>query len=599
MNKYAIPLIQDDSSYTSTPIWNRGLHGEDEIIGQGDSGIDTTSCYFHDPTQAIPTDGSFNTQHRKILGYRNISSDADLTDYLSGHGTHVAGSLAGEALCANVTAQSLVSQWNGMAYRSKLIFTDLGAGTTSSLYPPADLNTQYFPWPYSGGARIHSNSWGSYGNSYTVNARDVDVFMWEHKDFLVVFAVGNFGSSGVEKTVTSPATAKSVLSVGSDQNSQLSAQHRCCLTGYNQCCMEPAAWECTTDCLAVPKSGLQNEQNMAYFSSRGPTSDGRLAPHVIVPGSQIGSAFADDNAATVQCDPDVRSPQAAITFKQGTSMSTPLAAASAALIRQYFREGRYLGKPMIPSAALLKAMMINSAVPVNGTVQPVGSNPMAVGTAPSYLQGYGRVDIGNVLKFADSDFKLHVEDDMSATHQAFQSLCIDVRSFVRRPLVVTLVWTDYPGALTSAIALVNNLDLFVMDASGAIVAGNQELLPPGQLADSLNTAENVKLLTGLPGTSSCSLFFFLSLFCASSFYLSLSDVCLLLSSLSLSLTVLCVPLFVLVLLHGLVTLMLCSLCVCFQDCIESSSKAPQFHKAHNLTPSSSPVRTLPSFPATP
>lgn len=52
---------------------------------------------------------------------------------------------------------------------------------------------------------------------------------------------------------------------------------------------------------------------------------------------------------------------------QGTSMSTPVVAGNAAMARQYFREGWYnsgsknVSASFEPSAALLKAVLINSA----------------------------------------------------------------------------------------------------------------------------------------------------------------------------------------------------------------------------------------------
>ena len=38
----------------TTPIWDMGLHGEGEVIGVGDSGLDTGHCFFEEATGGTP-----------------------------------------------------------------------------------------------------------------------------------------------------------------------------------------------------------------------------------------------------------------------------------------------------------------------------------------------------------------------------------------------------------------------------------------------------------------------------------------------------------------------------------------------------------------
>lgn len=42
-----------------------GLTGEGQIVGIADTGIDFTSCYFHDPMHKPPF-GTVNEAHRKV-----------------------------------------------------------------------------------------------------------------------------------------------------------------------------------------------------------------------------------------------------------------------------------------------------------------------------------------------------------------------------------------------------------------------------------------------------------------------------------------------------------------------------------------------------
>lgn len=205
------------------PIWAAGIQGEDQIVGCGDSGVDIYSCFFYDPL--VPFEG--NTQntkqgnlnfsfespnHRKIRFY-GTSADFNDTD---GHGTHVTGILVGNPLS---TGDEEANANRGMAPEALLAFIDLGGrnNNTDAIFTPTELSTYYYPITYERGARIHSDSWGSDSPAYDNMASQVDKFVFEHPDFLPIFAAGNYGrfSSQLLTTVTSPATAKNCISVGS------------------------------------------------------------------------------------------------------------------------------------------------------------------------------------------------------------------------------------------------------------------------------------------------------------------------------------------------------------------------------------------------
>ncbi len=92
----------------STPVWDKGLHGEGQIIGIGDTGLDYDMPWFRDPagTDVGPT-------HRKIVGY-DVTYGDDY-DGAFGHGTHVAGSVG-----VDRTPVDGYSNANGMAPKSKI-----------------------------------------------------------------------------------------------------------------------------------------------------------------------------------------------------------------------------------------------------------------------------------------------------------------------------------------------------------------------------------------------------------------------------------------------------------------------------------------------
>ncbi len=111
-----------------------------------------------------------------------------------------------------------------------------------------------------------------------------------------------------------------------------------------------------------------NAQQMAAFSSRGPTDDGRIKPDVVAPGTFILSTYSD--MFQQQYDPSPNPKNGAyqnggwpypysqgLKYNGGTSMSNPLVAGGAAVVREYYQETESHNA----SAALVKATLINSA----------------------------------------------------------------------------------------------------------------------------------------------------------------------------------------------------------------------------------------------
>ncbi|MCB1032768.1 MAG: S8 family serine peptidase, partial [Acidobacteria bacterium] len=453
----------------ATPIFDQGIFGEGQTVAILDTGIDADMCYFRDPTRGLPPRNECNggtvtdPAQRKVVAVDFLwgsecaggisNTEWDTQD----HGSHVAGTVAGDDLAAILTHNA----GDGMAPGAKLVIQDGGFATDNCAdlpgigCPVVDLNP-IFQQAYSQGARIHTNSWGDEENNpvkgrYTAGSQDADEFMWNHKDFLLVFAAGNDGPG--TGSIGSPSTAKSVVSVG-----------------------------------ATLRASSAN--SMASFSSCGPTQDGRIKPDVTMPGSSIISANADNNIASNNCNTKSSS---------GTSMAAPGAAGSAALIRQYFTDGWYpSGSPVpadafTPSAALLKATLMSSAINMTGTA-----------SIPGNCQGWGRVLLEDALFFSGQSRELFVEDDATgfASGSSGESRTFNFTVSGGEPLKATLAWTDFPAATLASPTLVNDLDLIVT-GPGGIFRGNVfsgGSSTTGGTADRLNTVEQVLIANPSAGS---------------------------------------------------------------------------------------------------
>lgn len=239
------------------PFSYAGLLGDGQVVAVADTGIDETNCYFIDPSGQVPrspiqqpvTVPSF----RKVITYAGVEG-CDFIDQVDGHGTHVAGTIAGDIIDSQLQTNG---QFNGVAPNCKLVVLDLSSDGGESL-TICDATCLYTPG-YSAGARIHTNSWGSpfVGSGYYFGS-DVDLFLYQNTDVAIFFAAGNGGSGG-NGTVTAEASSKNVIAVG--------------------------ASETTLDSESI--------ENIAWFSSQGPTYDGRIKPDIIAPGDAVMSAMSN------------------------------------------------------------------------------------------------------------------------------------------------------------------------------------------------------------------------------------------------------------------------------------------------------------------
>jgi subtilisin family serine protease len=423
-----------------------GLTGAGQIVAVGDTGLDTgvDDATMHDDFRG------------RIAGFTALGRPGDASD-LDGHGTHVAGSVLGNGSASNQTVR-------GLAPRARLFFISVADSDGILRGIPNDLSQGYFDFALNAGAQIQTNSWGEQSSDpqeeaalngrYGANSTDADKFCFANRTFLVLFSAGNSGDSQFPKART-PGTAKNVLTVGASESlrplpASVSFPNGGSINGLS--------------------SQADNIADVADFSSIGPVQNNRRKPDVVAPGTWILSTrssvcvadngpdgfpdsgdedglkthaeavgrglpsrplFGSGNANAPALPAGVSTAaQLRYMYESGTSMATPLTAGACALIREYLITKRNLPNP---SAALIKALMVNGAVDMGQGV-------------PNNRQGWGRVDLVNTINPA-SGIPIQFDDQLSNAVGTGQIRRFDVSVTASGfPLAVTLVWRDPAGA---------------------------------------------------------------------------------------------------------------------------------------------------------
>ncbi|MEO8217276.1 MAG: S8 family serine peptidase [Acidobacteriota bacterium] len=498
----SVPAFANETSWyflqsgnaASTPLHDRGIYGQGQIIAILDTGLDYDNCYFAEADNSAPPvntgspDGTLrwinvDGSRRKVIAYdflyscdqfsgaRGCDDPASPLAYDNqGHGTHAAGAAA-----ADKGAPFLHDYADAIAPGAKLVIQDAGfiGGDSCAQRPglgcPLRELGPVLQQAYLQGARIHSNSWGDLQGvpppfvpptaNYSAGAAEIDAFVYAHPDMLVIFNTGNAGILG-PSSASAPGVAKNSIDVGGAYMNN------------------------------------NGDLTVSDYSGRGPTRDGRIKPDLIGPDSVI-AADSDLNVSSRNCD---------LSRQPGTSWASPTIAGAAALVRQYYVDGFYPSgrrkavDGRIPSAALLKATLIAS-----GRAAPLEDG--AGGThfseaVPSFAQGFGMPVLDDALFFAGDVSQLRVLDRSQADGlTAGQAYTTRLRVSGGVPLRVVLVWTDPASqprnATDSTSVLVNDLDLRLIAPDGTPHLGNDKSGTGNR--DRLNNVEEVALANPAPG----------------------------------------------------------------------------------------------------
>lgn len=494
-----IPLVPSSTSYLSW-LASKGFPTDPAqypVVDVVDDGIDNGSA-----TPIHPDFYNFGlkTNTDRLIYNNNCTNDATANG-VAGHGNLNAGIVGGYNDKSGSPYKDArgFNRGLGISPYGRIAGTKMFSNAGSSTF--ANCGGSYSTMvraSYNSGANITSNSWGAGstgaygagGQAYDALTRDASSSVAGNQQMLHVFAAGNDGSGA--KTIGSPGTAKNVLTVGATENVRDQ--------GISDGCAE---------------ANGDSADDMATFSSRGPTADSRIKPDIVAPGTHVQGPASQDPGfnGTGVCGGSGNSTtgparyypfpsstnssenisQNLYTWSSGTSHSTPAAAGAASLVYNYYQ--RVLNPGQIPSPAMLKGLIINSARYLNGV--STGD------TLPSNNQGWGDINMGNLFDTTPSQYCVLLDQSVtfSATGQTYLKDCQVLDT--TKPVRISLVWTDAPGS-TTGNSYVNNLDLDVT-RSGQTYKGNVfsgAFSATGGSYDVRNNVESVFFPAGTSGNFS-------------------------------------------------------------------------------------------------
>lgn len=296
------------------------------------------------------------------------------TDLASGHGTHVAGIVAGNGYYARdgENAEALYGGDGhsiGVAPQASLISVKLGDGLSAA------LATEGLQWTLTNaeeyGIRVANNSWGcARGCAYNANSVVAQILEeLYHEGVVSVFAAGNGGGTGGGGEFSGYSQSPYVISVASydhitDQLSGFSSRGE-----MGSSLVDPATW---------------TPQNEASVPPR--------RPDIAAPGEYINSAASlTGGAASLipRVDPKDAGAEPgflAYTFMSGTSMSAPHVSGAAATLLSACPRSR----PLHIMRALMVGAERSKISKSEGDTQ---------GVAEPFEVGYGGLNVGASLRW--------------------------------------------------------------------------------------------------------------------------------------------------------------------------------------------------------
>ena len=381
------------------------------------------------------------------------------------HATHVAGTMIGLGYgTANANAKGMapsarINSWDWNSDKSemqanaatsalmdtnKILISNHSYGYLSG-WVYVNGGSPYRVWDWYGDGTISTGSEFDYGR-YNTYARDTDSIAATYPFYLMFRSAGNdrTDNPSANQTIGLSPGATNVVGYSSSAHPAGDGTYR---GGYDTIGFDALAKNVVTvgsvaDAVNPFPTRDISKALVSSFSCWGPTDDGRIKPDLVANGDQLYSPVDGSDAA--------------YAMYSGTSMSSPNAAGSAALVAQQYVQ--LFGQAM--RASTLKGLLLHTADDLG--------NP-----GPDYRYGWGLLNAQ-----AATDLIRDHHTFLGKTRMIEGQISSATNKIVHRfswdgtnPIRVTLAWTDPAGTSTTnsdlrTRRLVNNLDIRLIAPGG-------------------------------------------------------------------------------------------------------------------------------------
>jgi hypothetical protein len=446
--------------------------------------------------------GGVRTTHQELTGRVAIMDGAVVDD----HATHVGGTIA----AGGVVAAAL-----GMAPRVRVDSYEWTSDTAEMSSRGMVTNAQYGRLPLSNHSYGSITGWdegdwsGTYGVHWfgTWGSREADTFgiynstarSWDQLCAAAPYFLP-FKSAGNDRNDTAPANGTTFYYYNGSWQSKT---YDSATDPYND------GWDnggydsissygvakniMTVGSVADAVSGGNRSLGhaaMSSFSAWGPADDGRIKPDLVANGEVLYSSLAGSDSS--------------YAYYSGTSMATPNAAGTAALLVDYYLKlttGSYM------RASTLKGLLIHTADDLGNA-------------GPDYQFGWGLLNAKAAADhlqrhFANPTAKHLEENTITGTVAARTNQVLwDATNAIR----VTLSWTDIAGTTKTGLdnsnrCLINDLNLRVIGPNGqtnlpyVMPFVQNRSNPAGVATNGVNNTDNIEqvYVASPSGSGLCSI----------------------------------------------------------------------------------------------